>query len=280
MDIASRLGLHESLVEREYNLLITLEEFRTKGLMKGGDPLVLGGGHGVRAYLPQELQRFSIDLDFYSNAPDIHQTLKDLKRVGDVREVGYGIQEEKRFKRYDSAVPTDLRQCTVALVRSYHQSFKLGDVPPEFSITVTNTHPPKSFEMRKPKSYISVDYVKGEIPVLPASQIIAGKMQIIPHRPVKDLYKDIFDIYALTKLSDARVTRPELVASLKEARVKLTPSILYERFKETSGADGAKNAIKLPKEARRTYLDNWDGIYAFVKEETFAVMKAAGCLSD
>ena len=98
----------------------------------------------------------------------------------------------------------------------------------------------------KPKSYISANYVKGEIPVLPAPHIIAGKMQIIPHRPVKDLYKDIFDIYALMKLSDARVTRQELVASLKVARLKLTPNVLYEPFKETSGADGAKNAIKLP----------------------------------
>ena len=84
MDIAGKLGLNESKVEREYNLLITLEEFRTKGLMKGDNPLVLGGGHGVRAYLPQGLQRFSIDLDFYSSIPDIHQILKDLRKVADV----------------------------------------------------------------------------------------------------------------------------------------------------------------------------------------------------
>jgi len=39
--------------------------------MKLKNPLCLGGGHGVRAYLPQNLQRFSIDLDFYSNEANI-----------------------------------------------------------------------------------------------------------------------------------------------------------------------------------------------------------------
>lgn len=246
--------------------------------MKGGNPLVLGGGHGVRAYLPQELQRFSIDLDFYSGAPDIHQTLDALGGIPGVKEVGYGVQEETRFKRYDSAVPEDLKRCTVAFTRSYSQSFKLGDVPSEFYITVTNVQPPESFEMRRPKSYISADYVKGEIPILDATRIVSSKMQIIPFRPVKDLYKDIFDIYALMRLSDTKVSEEGLVESLREARLKLGSSKLYERFKQTSGVDGAKNAIKLPRGARRSYLEDWTTIHDFVKDQTFAAVAAAGCL--
>ncbi|MHB1908594.1 MAG: hypothetical protein ACYCQJ_06940 [Nitrososphaerales archaeon] len=67
--------MEESLVEREYHLLVTLEELRASKMMSSTNPICLGGGHGVRSYLPQELQRFSIDLDFYSAEPDIQNIL-------------------------------------------------------------------------------------------------------------------------------------------------------------------------------------------------------------
>jgi len=45
-EVAKKLGLQESLVEREYHRLVTIEAFRAGGMMKLKDPICLGGGHG------------------------------------------------------------------------------------------------------------------------------------------------------------------------------------------------------------------------------------------
>lgn len=85
-------------MEREYHLLVTIGELRAAGLMNLKNPICLGGGHGVRSYLPQELQRFSMDLDFYSNEENIHNILMALGRLGTLDQVGYGMESEGKFK--------------------------------------------------------------------------------------------------------------------------------------------------------------------------------------
>jgi predicted nucleotidyltransferase component of viral defense system len=246
--------------------------------MKLRNPICLGGGHGVRAYLPQDLQRFSIDLDFYSNDGNIHSILKEVSRFRALQPVGYGLESEGRFKRYDSAVPAELKKCTVALLKRYSQSFKSGDVDPEFYVTISNTLASSRYEMRKPKSYIGIEYVKEEVPVLPPALIIASKIRIIPHRKVKDLYKDIFDMYALLKLSDMPVDEAEIVAALSASGSRVRKPELFQRFKETSDAGNARNAIKLPSESRRNYLEDWKSVNSFVKKEALTVLERAGIL--
>lgn len=88
--------------------MVTIEDLRQRGLMNE-NPLCLGGGHGARAYLPVDLQRFSIDLDFYSNCGDIHDIKNDLSKVPGFKVIGYGEQTEGRFKRYDSLPPKSLK---------------------------------------------------------------------------------------------------------------------------------------------------------------------------
>jgi len=233
----------------------------------------------VRAYLPQNLQRFSIDLDFYSNEANIQNIVKEISRFGTLKVVGYGLESEGKFKRYDSAVPADLKKCTVALLKRYDQSFKSGEVDPEFYLTISNTLPSNRYEMRKPKSYIGIEYVKEEVPVLPPSLIIASKIRIIQHRKIKDLYKDIFDIYALLKLSDVSVDESEIVAALSVNGSRVRRPGLFQRFKETSDAGNARNAIKLPAESRRSYLEDWESINSFVKKEALTVLERAGMLN-
>ncbi len=74
----------------------------------------MGGGHGVRAFLPQDLQRFSIDLDFYSTEGNIHDILARVRKIPGLKYAGYGIESEGRFKRYDSLVPADVEKCTIS----------------------------------------------------------------------------------------------------------------------------------------------------------------------
>lgn len=131
----------------------------------------------MRAYLPQDLQRFSIDLDFYSSEKDIHNVLGEVDRLQTLKPVGYGIESEGRFKRYDSFIPTDMKRCTVALLKRYSQSFSAGDVEPEFYVTISNTLPSIKYEWRKPKSYIGIEYVKEQVPILSPELIIAGKIR-------------------------------------------------------------------------------------------------------
>jgi predicted nucleotidyltransferase component of viral defense system len=276
--LATRLGLHESLIEREYQLLVSIEELRSVGLMKGEYPLILGGGHGVRAYLPNELQRFSIDLDFYTGSKDIQDILRDVGSIKGYRYAGYGVESGERYKRYDSAVTPAVKKCTVAFVKKYNQSFKLGEVAPEFYLTVSNTLAFNTFHTRKPKSFIGVEYVKGEVPVLQPAVIIAEKVRIIPHRKTKDLYKDIFDIYALFNLSDTEIRDSQIVTMLAATGLKVSRYQLLSRFKETSDPSNARNAIKLPTHSRMSYLKDWCGINSFVRDKVLDFSRAAGML--
>ena len=247
-------------------------------MMKLKNPICLGGGHGVRAYLHQDLQRFSIDLDFYTNEGNIHNMLKEISKFRALEPVGYGLESEGKFKRYDSAVPADLKKCTVALLKRYSQSFKSGAISQEFYVTISNTLDLGRYEMRKPKSYIGIEYVKEEVPVLPPALIIASKIRIIPHRKIKDLYKDIFDIFALLKLSDLSVDEAEIVAALSATGSRVRKPELFQKFKETSDAGNARNAIKLPSESRRNYLEDWNSVNSFVKQEALTVLERAGML--
>jgi predicted nucleotidyltransferase component of viral defense system len=246
--------------------------------MSRKNPICLGGGHGVRAYLPRDLQRFSIDLDFYSNDEDIHSVLKEVGRFPTLEQVGYGVESEGRFKRYDSAVPAGMKKGTVALLERYRQSFRSGDVDPEFYVTISNTLAFGRFEMRRPKSYIGIEYVRNEVPVLPPALIVASKIRVIPYRKVKDLYKDIFDIFALLKLADSTVDGAEVVAALSATNSRVKKHDLFEKFKETSDASNAKSAIKLPSESRRSYLGDWSSINSFVKDWVLVVLERAGML--
>jgi len=242
------------------------------------NPLCLGGGHGVRAYLPQDLQRFSIDLDFYSNEQNVHDILKAIGRLRTFNQVGYGLESDGRFKRYDSTIPASLKRCTVAFLKQYRQSFKSGDVNPEFYVTVSNTLAFDRYEMRRPKSYIGIEYVKREVPVLPPALIIASKIRIIPQRKIKDLYKDVFDIFALLKRADTAADEAEVVAALSAMNSRIKRYELFQKFKETSDADNARNAIKLPSESRRSFLEDWSSINTFVKEWALTVLERAGML--
>jgi predicted nucleotidyltransferase component of viral defense system len=272
--------LEESFVEREYHLLVTIEELRSNGLMKLDNPLCLGGGHGVRAFLPQELQRFSIDLDFYSKEENIHRVLRRLGKIPSLKQVGYGIESGDRFKKYDSRVPTSLEKCTAALTKHYQQSFSLAGVESEFSVTVTNTLTPVRHELRKPKSYIGIEYVKEKIPILAPALIIASKIRAVRTRKLKDLYKDIFDIYALFKLSDASFDDKQIISALSDPTMQLKKAEIYGKFKESSDKDNARSAIKLPKESRQKYLKDWKYINSFVKNKTLALLDRAGALRN
>ena len=234
----------------------------------------------MRAYLPQNLQRFSIDLDFYSNEEDIQSILREVGRFRTLKLVGYGIESEGRFKRYDSAVPAGLKRCTVALLKRYDQSFRSGDVEPEFYVTISNTLSSIKYELRKPKSYIGIDYVKEEVPILSPALLIAGKIRIIPYRKIKDLYKDIFDIYALLKLSDSSIDESEITSALSRARAMVRKADLFNRFKETSNVGNARNAIKLPSESRRRYLDDWRSVNSFVRKEALTILERARALDN
>ncbi|MCL4517775.1 MAG: nucleotidyl transferase AbiEii/AbiGii toxin family protein [Thaumarchaeota archaeon] len=244
-------------------------------MMELENPLCLGGGHGVRTYLPQDLQRFSIDLGFCTNEPNIHSIQEKFKKFGNFKHAGYGLESEGKFKRYDSPLPKDLTKCTLALTKRYTQAFKFGDMPSEFYVTICNTYRLDKLEMRRPKSYIGFEYVKKEIPVLPAAQIIAGKIMIIPRRTVKDLYKDIFDVYCLMKHSGLSIERSEIVAAMLGSRIRMQRSEIYEKFKETSSASNARNAIKLPSGSKADYLKDWGSINSFVKNEALALLGSA-----
>jgi len=163
-------------------------------------------------------------------------------------------------------------------LKKYNQSFKLGEVAPEFYLTVSNTLAFNTFHTRKPKSFIGVEYVKCEVPVLQPAVIIAEKVRIIPHRKTKDLYKDIFDIYALFNLSGTEIRDSQIVTMLAATGLKVSRYQLLSRFKETSDPSNARNAIKLPTHSRTSYLKDWCGINSFVRDKVLDFSRAAGML--
>ena len=272
--IANKLGLLETFVEREYHLLNTLEELRSSGLTEGYEQLVLGGGHGVRSYLPQGLQRFSIDLDFYSNLKDFLRIKSQLESMK-FEYVGYGASDDGVFKRYDAPLPEGFSKGTLAFTRSYLQQFKIGAVPPVFYVTVCNDLKINGIEMRRPRSYIPIDYVKGDVPVLQAEVIIASKIRILTVRQVKDLYKDLFDIYAL--YSNSSVNDDRVVSSLKQFTPRISEHEVHERIKHASHVDEAKRAIKLPKNGS-SILKDWKAITANLRSKIISLLKDASCL--
>ncbi len=278
MQIARKLGLAESLVEREYHLLVAIEELRSNGLMDPLGSLCLGGGHGVRACLPQDIQRFSIDLDFYSNSINIQDLSKKISALEKFERVGYGIEVEGRFKTYDSQPPDSLKRGTIAFTKEYHQAFQGSEVDPKFFVTICNSIAPVTFEPRKPKSYIGIEYVKGEIPILSPELIIAGKILALQHRKIKDFYKDVFDIHALLKLSGTTVHIDKVIGPLATSNLIFTENEVHDKFKESSNYDNARNAIKLPSQSREKYLKDWGTINSFVKGWTIGVLTKAGVL--
>ncbi|MHB1908595.1 MAG: nucleotidyl transferase AbiEii/AbiGii toxin family protein [Nitrososphaerales archaeon] len=175
-------------------------------------------------------------------------------------------------------MPAGIKKCTVAMIKEYKQTFKQGDVESRFYITVSNTLLSEKYEMRKPKSYIGIEYVKKEIPVLPPVTMIASKIKIIPIRKVKDVYKDIFDIHALLKFGDSRVKESDIVDVLTKSGSKIKKSELFQKFKVTSGIDGAKNAIKLPALSKEKYLNEWNPIHRHVKELVVKLLEQAKML--
>lgn len=247
-------------------------------MMSSANPICLGGGHGVRSYLPEDLQRYSIDLDFYSSNPDIQNVLAQISKLAGFKQVGYGMESEGKYKRFDSLVPDNIKKCTVAITKEYKQSFKHGEVESKFYVTISNTLDLPKHELRKPKSYIGIEYVKEKIPVLPPAPIIASKVRIIPIRKVKDLYKDIFDVYALLKLGDCSVQKSDIVEILSKNQFKIKKFDLLEKLKAASGIDGAKNAIKLSSSAKDAYLSEWDSIHDYVKALTLEVLEKANML--
>ncbi len=230
----------------------------------------------MRAFLPQDLQRFSIDLDFYSTGKDIHDILEKVREIPGVKYAGYGIESEGRFKRYDSLVPADVEKCTIALTKHYRQSFSVAGMDPEFYVTVSNTLTRVRYELRKPRSYIGIEYVKESIPILSPELIISSKIRAIGTRKVKDFYKDVFDIYALLKLSDALVDEAAIVSALSTPRLRIRRANVYSKFKESSDEDNARNAIKLPTESRKKYLMKWKHMNSLVREMTLSVLEKAG----
>lgn len=233
----------------------------------------------MRAFLPQDLQRFSIDLDFYSTVENIHDILDRVRGLLGLRYAGYGIESEGRFKRYDSLVLADVKKCTIALTKHYRQSFSLTGVDPEFYVTISNTFTPIRCELRKPRSYIGIEYVKETIPILSPDLIIASKIRAISTRKIKDFYKDVFDIYALLKLSDTLVNEAAIVSALSTPRLRIRRADVFDKFKESSDEDNARNAIKLPTESRKTYLKKWKHMNSLVKEMTLGVLERAGALT-
>lgn len=263
-------------MEREYHLLTTIEEFRSSGFMEGNEKLVLGGGHGVRAYLPNILQRYSLDLDFYSNTEDIVVMKERLENMGFTYK-GYGILEEGRFKRIDAPLPIGLKRATIALSRTYRQSFKIASVPPEFYVTVDNLRRIDATVKRRPRSYIPIEYVKEDIPVLPAETIIASKIAIIQIRPTKDLYKDLFDIHALCNKSDYPVTDGKIAEHLRAFSPKIPDRAIHERIKGASDESEARRAVKLPKEGWQL-LGGWKETTQSLRWKIVALLKEANCL--
>jgi len=129
--------------------------------------------------------------------------------------------------------------------------------------------------MRRPRSYIPIDYVKADIPVLEAEVIIASKIKILPVRQVKDLYKDLFDIHALytnSSVSDARV-----VSSLRQVAPRISEYVVHERIKHASHVDEAKRAIKLPKNGG-AILKDWKAITTNLRLKIIGLLKDASCL--
>ncbi len=269
------MGLAESFVEREYHLLNTLEKLRIAGFMKGNDKLVLGGGHGVRAYLPRNLQRFSIDLDFYSNISDFAEMKNSLEKTGFVYR-GYGASEGGIYKRYDAPLPEHFRRGTMALTGKYVQHFKIGGVLPEFYATVSNELVIESFVMRRPMSYLPIDYVKEELPILPAEVIIASKIRIISVRPTKDVYKDLFDIHALYKYQ--RISDEKVIESLRRFGPKISKYEILNRIRTASHEKEAKRAVKLPADGLNI-LENWGTTTKELRTKIISLLEEAACLT-
>lgn len=240
--------------------------------------LVLGGGHGVRAYLPVELQRFSIDLDLYSRADDIHEVKAQLSKIPGFTIKGYGLQTNGGFKRFDSPPPSDVKKCTIAFTKSYSQSFRYYDVPPEFYVTVSNTIDIGEMKHKKPKSYIPIEYVKGLIPVLSPATIIASKIVALPVRKIKDFYKDVFDIYALFNKSEDPVNEEDLVQRLSNSGAKIAEAEVRGKFKQSSDRNNARNAIKLPSTSRDKYLGDWNSMNTFVRNKALEHLQSSGIL--
>ena len=231
----------------------------------------------MRAFLPQELQRFSIDLDFYSIEPNVHNVLARIEN-SDLNYAGYGAESEGIFKRYESPIPSKVEKCTIALIKRYRQAFGLGGLDPEFYVTISNTFPSIKWDLRKPKSYIGIDYVKEVIPILSPNLIIASKIRALPTRKIKDFYKDIFDIHALFDLSDVGVDETEITSALSAPRLMIQKSEVYDKFRETSSEENAKTAIRLPRESKNKYLADWKHTNSAVKEMTLRVLEKVGAL--
>jgi predicted nucleotidyltransferase component of viral defense system len=268
------LRLDDAFVEREYHLLNTMEVLRNKGFMQDMNGLILGGGHGVRAYLPEILQRYSIDLDFYSNIQDIGTMKQLLEDMGFVYK-GYGATFEGKYKRFDAPLPSGFENGTVALTRNYEQHFKLTSVPPEFYVTVSNDHLTESFVMKRPKSYIPIEYVKADIPILPPEVIIASKIRALTVRSVKDVYKDLFDIHALYK--NERISDKRVMHSLQQFGPKLSEYEVYEAIKCASHEDEAKRAVKIPQEGM-SILKDWKNTTKLLRAKILMLLKGASCL--
>ncbi len=251
-----------------------MERLRASRLTEGKEKIVLGGGHGVRSYLPQGLQRFSIDLDFYSNLDDFLRIKKQLEKMK-FEYVGYGVSKNGVFKRYDAPLPESFSKGTLGFTGHYQQQFKLASVPPVFYITVCNDLKIEAVEMKRPRSYIPIDYVKGDVPVLQAEVIIASKIRILTVRPVKDLYKDLFDIYAL--YANSSVNDDRVVNSLKQFAPRMSEHEVHERIKHASHEDEAKRAIKLPMSGGGL-LKNWKEITANLRVKIIGLLKDASCL--
>ena len=243
--------------------------------MKGNDKLVLGGGHGVRAYLPQNLQRFSIDLDFYSNIDDISEMKNRLEKLRFPYK-GYGATEVGIYKRYDAPLPKDFERGTIALTGKYIQHFKIGGALPEFYVTVTNEHVIDSFVMRRPMSYIQASFVKDELPFLPAEVLIASKVRIIEVRPTKDLYKDLFDIHALYK--HQKINDEKVIESLRKFGPKVSKYRILERIKGASHENEVRRAVKLPKDGL-DILDNWSATTKELRAKIVSLLGEASCLT-
>jgi hypothetical protein len=183
--------------------------------------------------------------------------------------------EDGMFKRYDAPIPAGFSNGTLAFTRSYQQQFKLGAVPPEFYVTVCNDLKIQEIQMRRPKSYIPIDYVKDDVPVLLAEVIIASKIKILNIRQVKDLYKDLFDIYAL--YGNSSINDDLVVNSLKEFAPRMSEHEVHERIKHASHVDEAKRAIKLPKNGSEI-LDNWKEVTTNLRTKVISLLKNASRL--
>lgn len=189
--------------------------------------------------------------------------------------VGYGVSESGVFKRYDAPLPEGFSKGTLAFTGHYQQQFKLASVPPVFYVTVSNDLKIGEVEMKRPRSYIPIDYVKGDVPVLQAEVIIASKIRILTVRAVKDLYKDLFDIYAL--YANSSVNDDRVVNSLKQFAPRMSEHEIHDRIKHASHEDEAKRAIKLPMSGGAA-LKDWKEITANLRVKIISLLKDASCL--